>query len=408
MSFTSLRVLVLEDHLFQRSVAVNLLKQLGCGEVLEASNGTEALAVLQGADSVDVVVCDLQMEGMDGLEFIQRISATGQVGAIIVSSGLPGDVRRAVSQMGALLGVNMLGDTGKPLQAETLQLLLERALSTHCALPQPLPSLGQADEQQVRRAILDQQLQAYYQPKFDLHSGTVLGVEVLARWNHPYQGVLSPAVFLPAMERSGLMDELLFCLMQQALALQGEALSQGLALDLAFNLQAAQLAEVELTAHIKTILAIHQTPCASVTFELTESGLLEVPAVSLENLVRLRMMGCRLSIDDFGAGFSSLQRLCQLPFNEIKLDAEFVRGLLHEPRCRAVIGSTLALGQTLGMSVVIEGIETAEQHQALLALGCTQGQGYWHARPMNGVDLLRWLQRSAGRPVSNNLAGGHQ
>ncbi|MFL1494003.1 EAL domain-containing response regulator [Pseudomonas antarctica] len=407
MSFTSLRVLVLEDHLFQRSVAVNLLKQLGCGDVLEAGNGTEALAVLQGAGSVDVVVCDLQMEGMDGLEFIQRISATGQVGAIIVSSGLPGDVRRAVSQMGALLGVNMLGDTGKPLQAETLQLLLERALSTRRTTPRPAPILELADEQQVRRAFLDQQLQAYYQPKFDLHSGAVLGVEVLARWNHPFQGVLSPAVFLPAMERSGLMDDLLFCLMQQALVLQGQALSQGLALGLAFNLQAAQLAEVELTAHIKTILATHQAPCASVTFELTESGLLEVPAVSLENLVRLRMMGCRLSIDDFGAGFSSLQRLCQLPFNEIKLDAEFVRGLLHEPRCRAVIGSTLALGQTLGMSVVIEGIETAEQHQALLALGCTQGQGYWHARPMNGVDLLRWLQRSAGRPVSSTLVGGY-
>ncbi|MBK5544213.1 EAL domain-containing response regulator [Pseudomonas sp. TH04] len=408
MSFTSLRVLVLEDHLFQRSVAVNLLKQLGCGEVLEAGNGTEALAVLQGAGSVDVVVCDLQMEGMDGLEFIQRISATGQVGAIIVSSGLPGDVRRAVSQMGALLGVNMLGDTGKPLQVETLQLLLERALSTRRRTPQPSSSLELADEQQVRRALLEQQLQAYYQPKFDLHSGAVLGVEVLARWNHPFQGVLSPAVFLPAMERSGLMDDLLFCLMQQALVLQGQALSQGLALDLAFNLHAAQLADVELTARIKTLLATHQTPCASVTFELTESGLLEVPAVSLENLVRLRMMGCRLSIDDFGAGFSSLQRLCQLPFTEIKLDAEFVRGLLHEPRCRAVIGSTLALGQTLGMSVVIEGIETTEQHQALLALGCTQGQGYWHARPMNGVDLLRWLQRSAGRPVSSNLAGAHR
>lgn len=405
MPFLSLRVLVLEDHLFQRSVAVNLLKQLGCGEVLEASNGTEALAVLQGAGSVDVVVCDLQMDGMDGLEFIQRISATGQVGAIIVSSGLPGDVRRAVSQMGALLGVNMLGDIGKPLQIETLQPLLERVLSNRYAATQPPPSLELADEQQVRRAILEQQLEAYYQPKFDLRSGAVLGVEVLARWNHPLQGVLSPAIFLPTMERCGLMDELLFCQMHQALTLRSQALTQGITLNLAFNLQAAQLADVELTAHIKRILATHQAPGSSVTFELTESGLLEVPAVSLENLVRLRMMGCRLSIDDFGAGFSSLQRLCQLPFNEIKLDAEFVRGLLHEPRCGAVIGSTLALGQTLGMSVVIEGIETAEQRQALLALGCTQGQGYWHARPMNGADLLCWLQRSAERSASTSFVG---
>ena len=405
MSFLSLRVLVLEDHLFQRSVAVNLLKKMGCGEVLEAGDGAEALAVLKETGPVDVVVCDLQMDGMDGLQFIQRISATGQVGAIIISSGLPGDIRRAVSQMGALLDVNVLGNLGKPLQLETLQPLLQMALHSRTVTPRALPGWELADEQQVRRAILDQQLEAYYQPKFDLRSGAVTGVEVLARWNHPILGVLSPAVFLPALERAGLLDALLFSMMQQALAVQCRALDQGMALNVAFNLQTAQLAEVGLPMRIKRILASYQTPYASVTFELTESGLLEVPAVSLENLVRLRMMGCRLSIDDFGAGFSSLQRLCQLPFNEIKLDAEFVRGLLHEPRCRAVIESTLALGRTLGISVVIEGIETAEQRQALLELGCIQGQGYWHARPMNGADLLRWLQRSAERPLSTTFAG---
>lgn len=387
-----LRVLVLEDHLFQRSVATSLLKQLGCRDVLEAANGSEALAVLEQAGPVDVVVCDLQMDGMDGLEFIQRISATGQVGSIIVSSGLPWDVRRAVRQMGALLGLNMLGDIGKPLLAEALQPLLELALSQRPATFAPPSPLEVADEQEVRRALLDQQLEAWYQPKFDLQTGAVLGVEVLARWHHPSKGVLSPAVFLPAMERAGLMDELLFALMQQALTLQRQAKGQGLSLELAFNLHAAQLADVGLTAHIKGLLAAYQAPSGSITFELTESGLLEVPAVSLENLVRLRMLGCRLSIDDFGAGFSSLQRLCQLPFNEIKLDAEFVRGLAHEPRCRAVIGSTLALGETLGMSVVVEGIETAEQQQQLLEMGCAQGQGYWHARPMPGGDLLRWLQ----------------
>ena len=394
MSFSTLRVLVLEDHLFQRSVAVSLLTQMGCGEVLEAANGTDALAVLQRAGSVDVVVCDLQMDGVDGLEFIQRISATGQVGAIIVSSGLPWDVRRAVRQMGALLGVNMLGDVGKPLQVEALQPLLELAVNQRPATLAPLSAPESADEQQVRQAIIDRQLEAYYQPKFDLRTGAVLGVEVLARWNHPFKGVLSPAVFLPVMERCGLMDELLFALMQQALTLQRQAKGHGLTLDLAFNLQAAQLGDAGLTAHIKGLLTAYQAPCGGITFELTESGLLEVPAVSLENLVRLRMLGCRLSIDDFGAGFSSLQRLCQLPFNEIKLDAEFVHGLAFEPRCRAVIGSTLALGETLGMSVVVEGIETAEQQQQLLELGCTQGQGYWYARPMSGPDLLRWLQRN--------------
>lgn len=392
-----LRVLVLEEHLFQRSVAVSLLMQLGCREVLEASSGGEALAILQEAGPVDVVLCDLQMEGMDGLEFIQRAGATGQVGAIIISSYLPFDVRRTVRQMGALLGLHMLGDIGKPLQAETLRQLLEDYLSRQPATLSTLTDMELANEEQVRLAFLDEQLEPYYQPKFDLQTGEVLGVEVLARWNHPFKGLLSPAAFLPTVEHCGLMDELLFSLMLQALSLQRQVRSRGGELNLAFNLQAAQLANVELTSQIKRILAMFQAPGCSLTFELTESGLLEAPAVSLENLVRLRIMGCRLSIDDFGAGFSSLQRLCQLPFNEIKLDAEFVRGLKHEPRCRAVVASTLALGQTLGMSVVIEGIETAEQHQELLELGCAQGQGYWHSRAMNGADLLRCLQRTAER-----------
>lgn len=395
MTVLPLRVLVLEDHLFQRSMAVSLLKQLGCREVLEASNGSEALAVLQRVGYMDVVVCDLQMEGMDGLAFIQRISAAGQVGAIIISSGLPGDVRLAVRQMGELLGVNMLGDVGKPLLKQTLQPLLELALREGPVPGEPATGQDIATERQMRSAITDQQLEAYYQPKFDLQTGALQGVEVLARWNHPFKGVLSPGVFLPAIERAGLMDALLLALMQQALTLQRQVKGMGVSLDLAFNLQAGQLADAGLTLLIKDILSAYQALGFGITFELTESGLLEVPAVSLENLVRLRMMGCRLSIDDFGAGFSSLQRLCQLPFNEIKLDGEFVRGLLHEPRCRAVIGSTLALGKTLGMSVVVEGIETHEQHRALLELGCSQGQGYWYARPMKGADLLHWLQRGA-------------
>ncbi|MDB6047350.1 MAG: hypothetical protein JWR17_96 [Pseudomonas sp.] len=152
-----------------------------------------------------------------------------------------------------------------------------------------------------------------------------------------------------------------------------------------------QLTNPELTSRIKTILSAHGTPGPSLTFELSGSGLLEAPATALESPVRLQMMGCRLSIDDLGAGFSSLQRLCQLPFNEIKLDGEFVRTLEHEPRCRAVISSTLTLGETLGMTVVIEGIGTEEQRQELVPLGCNQGQGYLRERPMSGADLLSWL-----------------
>ena len=392
MTCLPLRVLILEDHAFQRSVAVSMFRQAGCREVFEACDGAQALAVLQEVGPVDIALCDLQMEGMDGLEFFRQLGAGGQVKSIIISSSLSADLRRAVHQIVSLLGLELLGDVGKPLHPQMLRELLDKHRNAVPVTPATAAPLQLASEEEVCEALVLEQIESWYQPKFNLHTGQVCGVEVLSRWLHPQRGVLSPAVYLPILEQHGQMDRLLFAQLEQALILQREAASRGFSLNMAFNLQTAQLAGSELTTSIRRILNRHGAPGCGLTFELTESGLLEAPATSLGNLVRLRMMGCRLSIDDFGAGFSSLQRLCQLPFNEIKLDAEFVRNLEHEPRCRAAISSTLALGDSLGMSVVIEGIETDAQRLHLMALGCIQGQGYWYARPMSGEDLLAWLQ----------------
>lgn len=387
-----LSVLVLEDHAFQRAVAVSMLRQLGCAAVYEAKDGAEAIALLEVVGSVDITICDLQMEGMDGLAFIQHVAASGQVGSIIISSSLSADLRRTVRQIVSLLGLEFLGDLAKPLKMESLNELLKKRLNVRCINsdgPKATPEM--ASEAQVRHAITHDQFKAYYQPKFNLSNGEVCGVEVLARWQQPGNGIVSPANFIPTLARCGLMTDLLFLQMEHALQVQKQALSRGFSLNMAFNLDSSQLASSELISTIKQLLLRHMVSGSGLTFEVTETGLLEAPAISLENLVRLRMMGCRLSIDDFGAGFSSLQRLCQLPFNEIKIDAVFVRNLEHEPRCEAIISSTLALGKTLNMSVVIEGIETEAQCMKLIEMGCVQGQGYWYARPMTGDALMGWL-----------------
>ena len=400
MPGSSLRILILEDDSFQRAVAVRMFRSLGCHEVFEAADGSQALALLQQVGAVDIAVCDLQMEGVDGLAFLRRAGQSGQIGAVLLSSALSADLRRAAQQVIALLGLQLLGDVGKPLPAKELQALLDKYRGSCIRATSPDAVVQPACEDEVRQALALQQLQAWYQPKFNLRSGEVCGVEVLCRWMHPSKGVLPPALFIPVLERCGLMDELLFAQLDQALSLQEQARIQGYPLNMAFNLQTSQLVNSQLTYTLKGILARLGTPGSRLTFELTENGLLQAPAASLENLVRLRMMGCRLSLDDFGAGFSSLQRLCQLPFNEIKLDGEFVRNLEHEPRCAAVIASTLALGNSLGMAVVVEGIETLDQLQRLLAMGCVEGQGYWFARPMSGQGLLHWLQQRETNPVA--------
>ncbi len=403
MPGSSLRILILEDDSFQRAVAVRMFRSLGCHEVFEAADGSQALALLQQVGAVDIAVCDLQMEGVDGLAFLRRAGQSGQIGAVLLSSALSADLRRAAQQVIALLGLQLLGDVGKPLPAKELQALLDKYRGSCIRATSPDAVVQPACEDEVRQALALQQLQAWYQPKFNLRSGEVCGVEVLCRWMHPSKGVLPPALFIPVLERCGLMDELLFAQLDQALSLQEQARIQGYPLNMAFNLQTSQLANSQLTYTLNGILARHGTPGSRLTFELTENGLLQAPAASLENLVRLRMMGCRLSLDDFGAGFSSLQRLCQLPFNEIKLDGEFVRNLEHEPRCAAVIASTLALGNSLGMAVVVEGIETLDQLQRLLAMGCVEGQGYWFARPMSGQGLLHWLQQRETNPVAMSV-----
>lgn len=390
MNSFPLRALVLEDHPFQRAFAVKVLQQLGCTEIFEAEDGEQALALLQQIGAVDITLCDLRMNGMDGLEFLRKASHSNLVGAIIISSSMSSDLRRSVQKIISLLGMQLLGDAGKPLRPEVLAPLLEK----YSALPyKPLgraPDLDLPDSQEVAQALHDHQIKAYYQPKINLHTGEIYGVEVLARWLHPIKGILSPAIFMPTLEHCGLMDELLFDQMNQALALQKQVSEKNIDLNFAFNLQTSQLAGGQLTQRVKSILDQFDLPGSGLTFELTEGGLLEASAASLETLVRLRMMGCQLSIDDFGAGYSSMQRLCQLPFNEIKLDTEFVR-TLQEQRCQTIISSILALGDSLGMSVVVEGIETLEQRDKLLDMGCSRGQGFFYASPMSGADLLSWL-----------------
>ena len=392
MQTLPLRILVLEDHLFQRSIAVSLLKQLGFETVFAAGSGSEALDILRTFGPVDVALCDLHMEEMDGLEFLQRASQADLVRSVIINSSLAEDVRRAARQIIPLMGLVMLGDLGKPLQSEAVLGLLSKYLDD----PDKRVVCSCVDfttpPEEVRSAMAKRQMESYFQPKINLLSGEVIGVEALTRWNHPLRGVVSPAVFMPAIESCNLLNELFFAQLEHGMELQRQTLKRGCILSVAFNLQPVQLTDTTLVARFRGILARYGLSGAGITFELTENGLVDASPICLENLVRLRMMGCRLSIDDFGVGFSSLQRLCQLPFNEIKLDGEFVRAIDEEPRCRMVVSSTLALGEALGMTVVAEGIETPEQCQQLIELGCTQGQGYLFARPMTQKNLLDWLE----------------
>ncbi|MBS7559043.1 EAL domain-containing response regulator [Pseudomonas protegens] len=389
----NLNVLVLEDEPLQRLVTVTALKKVMPGQVHEAASGSEALALLEHCERMDIAICDLKMPGMDGLAFLRHASQSGKLHSVILCSQIEPILRQTTVSMIRRLGLNFLGDLGKPFNLERLTTLLTRYQNQRHGLVTALKKSELPTLADVIRGLDNGEFEPYYQPKVALDNASLQGAEALARWNHPQLGVLPPSHFLHIMEHHSLLDRLFWQLFDQGLALRRKLAQKGIPLSFSFNLHPSQLASQTLTESIATLLVLFQVPSSSITFEITETSLISAPASSLENLVRLRVMGCGLAMDDFGAGYSSLDRLCELPFSQIKLDGTFVRKMGHHPRSSAIISYTVALARSLGMSLIIEGVETREQQERLLELGCDIAQGFVFARPMPESHFIAYCIR---------------
>lgn len=361
---------------------------------MAVADGATALNVLEHTGPFDVVLCSLKLKSTEGLAVIESLSRGGFLKSVIICSLYPADLHSALDRMLSMYGINVLGYVDTPVRSSEIGPMVGRFLeSVSVRRTQVSTSLNVQwpTKAEFKQAILEKQFKAFFQPKFNLLTGTVDSLEVLARWESPQHGLLCPAEFLPLLNRFNLMDDLLFAQLEQGLALLCEEGPADMPFNLAFNVQAEQFSNPSLVADICALAKRYNVAMSRLTFEITESGLLEISPSVLESLIRLRMLGTGLSIDDFGVGFSSLERLCQLPFTEIKLDAGFIRNLDTNAANRAIVSSTLALGNALNMTVVVEGVETESQRQSLITLGCVQAQGYLCARPMSASRLLEWL-----------------
>ncbi|MFC4862699.1 EAL domain-containing response regulator [Pseudomonas sp. MAHUQ-62] len=379
----NLSILVLEDEPFQRLIAVTALRQLGLVNIHEAEDGASALSLLKSCGGVDIAFCDLRMAGMDGAAFLRHANQAGVIRSVILSSEVEPELRQATIAMIRCLGLDFLGDLGKPFDMQRAAGLLER----HAALPARIEAFTTTSApptlEEILEGLAQGEFEPFFQPKVCMESGELHGAEVLARWRHPQRGLLSPGHFLPVMERHGLIDRLFWQLVEQGLELQQELARSGRQVNLAFNIHPRQLGNLDIAERVGLALESAGLPGSGLTFELTETGLVEAPAASLESLVRLRLMGCGLAMDDFGAGYSSLDRLCELPFSQVKLDAAFVRKLNNQPRSRAIISSAVAMADAMDLTLVVEGVETNEQRDRLLSLGCKVAQGFLFARPLD-------------------------
>jgi diguanylate cyclase len=239
----------------------------------------------------------------------------------------------------------------------------------------------------LRTALQNDELELHYQPQIDLTSGSVVAVEALLRWPHPRLGFVPPLDFLPLAEEAGLMRPLTTFVIQEALAQCADWRSQGHNLTVSINVSATNMLDVDFVALVDDQLRRHHIPADALILEITETTLISDLDHCAQVIDRFRKLGCTVSIDDFGAGFTSLASLGKLAVGEVKLDRSFLTTLDQHPNSRALIEATINLAHALGLHVVAEGVEEAATLDALTALGCDLAQGYYIARPTAAAEL---------------------
>ena len=235
------------------------------------------------------------------------------------------------------------------------------------------------------------QLICHYQPKIVARNEQVHSVEALVRWRHPTRGLLMPDQFLPSAEQGGLMRSVTTCVLDIALSQARNWRDQGITLTVAVNLSTTNLLDVDLVDTIDRLLQTHRLPAASLILEITESTLTTDSQRARKTVAALRNLGMRLSLDDYGTGWSSLARLQDLSVDELKLDKIFVARLARDPRSIAIVRSTVALAHSLGADLVAEGVEDVHTLAALRQYGCNITQGNVHTPALSAEQLQTWL-----------------
>jgi EAL domain-containing protein (putative c-di-GMP-specific phosphodiesterase class I)/CheY-like chemotaxis protein len=392
MDIAHMHFLVAEGDARARSTLCDMLATLGASRITEVQDGNSALKCFHDtyAPPVTVALLDIGLAGMDGLELIRHLAALPSRARVIVTGQLDSALLFSIETMAQAYGLELLGTLSKPVSAPALQHLIEHY--------QPLlppsqrvavPTFSFAE---VGVGLQERQFEPYFQPKIALETGHVKGLEVFARWVHPEHGVLGPASFIDALEENDRIDFLDWWMIEKSVERCRELHDQSLMVDVSINVAPETLAHPAFLQQISACIARHQVAPKFLIFEMPESSVLTNDPGFLERLVRLRMLGYGLVIDDYGTGRSNLQLLARVPFTELKIDRSFVDGASRKRGLGTVLSSCLTLARSLNRESCAVGVETRQDWDFLQGLGCTYAQGYHIARPMKAEDFPKWLE----------------
>jgi EAL domain-containing protein (putative c-di-GMP-specific phosphodiesterase class I)/DNA-binding SARP family transcriptional activator len=382
-----LSVLVIEDHDFQRRTAVRLLRGLGVGTVSEAPDGAAALELLAGSPPPDVIVCDIDMPGMDGVQFIRRVAERELASAVVIASGLDTKVLDAVKATGEAHGVQVLGALEKPLTPRRLGELL----GSYRRHPVPLPgSEVSVTSEEVVAALDEGQLTTLFEPTVDLAEGRVSGAEAVGRWVHPTKGSIPPAIFLPVLRSNGLLLRYAEAMLADACAALSRCRAAGLRIGIGLDMDPGVLTDVTLADRFAGAVRGGGSEPPDVTFEVTEHTLPGASPVAFDAMTCLRVKGFGLAVDHFGTRRSSPDRLARIPFTQAKIDASLVSGAAAAPERLTLLEETFEAARSLGIPAVAEGCESAADFDLVAEMGFRYTEGSFVGDAMGSSELVDW------------------
>ncbi|MCF3932198.1 EAL domain-containing response regulator [Acuticoccus sp. M5D2P5] len=363
MSFA--RVAIVDDEVYIGELLAMALSSSGF-EVRTFTRADDLIDILPQT-RFDLILSDLKMPDFDGVELIQRLATVVPGQRIALMSGCEPRARKAAADLATASGLVVATTFQKPLDLETVVMTLTTACQS--------PSFGEFD---IDRAIALKQLSMHYQPIFNVGAGRrgLASVEALMRWSHPQHGLLNPAEFLPYVRSPDSWLKLTLTALDIVAAQLKDWEKVSFFPAASVNLPPEVLHFADLPDQLDSILNRYNQSASRLKLELTEGSMSFSVEDAVAALTRLRIRGYGLAIDDYGSGFSSLQRLHAIPFDQIKIDSSFVTKADHDEGARSIVESSVQLAQRLGLTVCAEGIETASIMRTMIDCGCESLQGF--------------------------------
>ena len=387
-------VLIVDDDPTQVAILHAYFTSLKIANVKGTNNASDGLAYVNSKNSqIDLIVIDLQMPEMDGLEFLRHLSNLKYSSKLAIISGVKSDLLEHAARLAKMHNLNLIGQIPKPVTKSALDnLFLKNNYENGVVNSSEKYFITQND---FSNAMKNNEIAPYYQPKIDVQTGKIIGAEALVRWNKAGVGFISPEVLIKFAESNGRIEELTFYLFNKTIKSAIEFLEFDPAQVFATNLSPVMAKNLALPDQLLSRIKAHGLASKNFSFEVTENNVLHLDAITLEVLSRLRILDFDVAIDDFGTGSSNIQTLRDFPYSELKIDRAFVSNVTSDIFSEETVRAAVALAHEQDMKIVAEGIEDIKTFNFIKSQGIEYAQGYLFSKALCHDDYLSFIKTNA-------------